>query len=54
MEAAAVYGRGSKPFEQVALTFIDNFHSVLCLDMAIKQIDEPFITQRNNREEWTL
>ena len=24
MEAATVYGRSTKPFEQVALTFIDN------------------------------
>jgi hypothetical protein len=28
------------------------FCSVLCFDMAIKQIDEPFITK--NREEWAL
>jgi len=27
---------------------------VLCSDMAIKQIDEPFITSQDNREEWAL
>jgi hypothetical protein len=29
-------------------------HSVLCSEMAVKMIDEPFIAEGDNREEWAL
>ena len=28
--------------------------SVLCSDMAVKQIDEPFVTASESRDEWAL
>jgi hypothetical protein len=29
-------------------------HSVLCSEMAVKLIDEPFITATDDKEEWAL
>jgi hypothetical protein len=28
--------------------------SVLCSDLAIRQIDEPFVTAKDNQAEWAL
>lgn len=32
----------------------DLVNSVLCSEMAVKQIDEPFITAADDRNEWAL
>lgn len=33
----------------------DNYdYSILCSDLAIKKIDEPFVTKDDNPEEWEL
>jgi hypothetical protein len=36
--------------EQVVLTYC----SVLCSEMAVKQVDEPFITANDDRNEWAI
>lgn len=31
-----------------------NSYSVLCSELAVKLIDQPFITESDDREEWAL
>jgi hypothetical protein len=32
----------------------NNVSSVLCSDMAVKQIDEPFVAASESRDDWAL
>lgn len=40
-----------RPFDEI---HADMMNSVLCSEMAVKQIDEPFITAADDKNEWAL
>ena len=36
------------------LTLCVKTHSILCSEYAVKRIDEPFVKENENKEEWAL